>query len=203
MAIRFSPLLKTLLLVASISAGIANQSLGQQPSPAKSSRRSASEGTLGSNIVSATAIQPVAREQQSADDSADIEISVADFVQEPLSNEVHGDLDLKPLSQFRFQQVTEDVQPKDYFSNVKANSEMPSVSSHIVSWAPAGMVHRPFYFEEHNLERCGQTAPGIRQPSVSGRKFFLRGILFPLQTLWDRPRSLEGIDSNECNFFDE
>lgn len=202
---RVSPLLLMLLLATSVSGGFASTLHAQEHVPGSISCRRASKGSQGPMVVPVTSIEPTVKRQRSADTATPFQITAATTaMQDQLSNEQDTVAStLKPLSEIRFRPQCDDCLTKDFFADLNVNSELPAVSPHFKGWVPAGLVHSPLYFEEHSLERCGQTAPGIRQPFVSGTRFFARGILFPLQTRWNRPHALESTDSDECNFFDK
>ena len=54
------------------------------------------------------------------------------------------------------------------------------------SWLPTGLVHRPLYFDQHPLERHGQTC-GKLQPVVSWGHFLADLTLLPLRMAADHP----------------
>jgi hypothetical protein len=54
------------------------------------------------------------------------------------------------------------------------------------SWVPTGLVHRPLYFDQHPLERHGQTC-GKLQPVVSWGHFLADLTFLPLRMAADHP----------------
>ena len=201
---RIHPLLLASLTATFAFASLPDSLLAQESSIASNSRQLDRAEARPRIVLPAVSIQPIDDREGLAETRAPFHVTIAAPLQERRSNDQDSVYYTQtPLSKFQFVSEKDDVRPKDFFADLKVRSELPAVSQHEVSWVRAGMVHRPFYFEEHCLEQCGQTVPGIRQPFVSGTRFFVRGLFFPVQTLWNRPRALEAIDSTECNHFDE
>ena len=62
----------------------------------------------------------------------------------------------------------------------------------VFAWAAPRIRHQPLYFEDAQLERYGQTKGLIKQPFVSGFKFFRDAALLPLNAAIDCPGSCDG-----------
>ena len=62
----------------------------------------------------------------------------------------------------------------------------------VFAWAAPKIRYQPLYFEDVQLERYGQTTGLIKQPVVSGFKFFRDAALLPLNASIDCPGSCDG-----------
>ena len=62
----------------------------------------------------------------------------------------------------------------------------------VFAWAAPKIRYQPLYFEDAQLERYGQTKGLIKQPFVSGFKFFRDAALLPLNASIDCPGSCDG-----------
>ena len=62
----------------------------------------------------------------------------------------------------------------------------------VFAWAAPKIRYQPLYFEDAQLERYGQTRGLVKQPFVSGFKFFRDAALLPLNAKIDRPGSCDG-----------
>ncbi len=62
----------------------------------------------------------------------------------------------------------------------------------VFAWAAPKIRYQPLYFEDAQLERYGQTKGLIKQPFVSGFKFFRDAALLPVNASIDCPGSCDG-----------
>lgn len=60
------------------------------------------------------------------------------------------------------------------------------------AWAAPKIRYQPLYFEDAQLERYGQTKGLIKQPIISGFKFFRDAALLPFNAAKDCPGSCDG-----------
>jgi hypothetical protein len=85
-----------------------------------------------------------------------------------------------PLSEFRFTESQRDILPENYFLQRSQMAAAPLTGSHQFGWVPASKMHKRFYFEDPNLERCGISEGGWRQIARSAGKFGTVAVVFPL-----------------------
>lgn len=61
-------------------------------------------------------------------------------------------------------------------------------NSYEFNWAASGMLHKPLYFEDVNLERYGNSACPFIQPISSGVRFFATVPMLPYKMTLEPPR---------------
>ncbi len=100
------------------------------------------------------------------------------------------------------QEVNVDV--RDFYGQVPADESGALIAStqryyrstpkteKVFAWAAPKIRYQPLYFEDAQLERYGQTKGLIKQPIVSGFKFFRDAALLPLNASIDCPGSCDG-----------
>lgn len=96
----------------------------------------------------------------------------------------------KPLRSVRIVAATQETVPTSIADDLLGNSEPITISSSAEmlekpSRYTVGFCHRPLYFEELNLERCGQTY-GYATNAVSGFHFLTNTAMLPYRLATQR-----------------
>ena len=157
----------------------------------------------------------VAENAQGEDDTSNIRGAAEDIEQEPDDladlddQQEEDDDDLQPEPrQFgvwpkkSMQELSADV--RDFHGKVPADESGALIAStqrfyrgtakteKVFAWAAPKIRYQPLYFEDVQLERYGQTKGLVKQPLVSGFKFFRDAALLPVNASIDCPRSCDG-----------
>ena len=91
----------------------------------------------------------------------------------------------KPVTEITIQTNVDGIAPTDRARQLTDREPMISIAAFgagpiLPQRCTAGFVHRPLYFEQRNLERCGNGF-GFWQNAISGSQFLFRTALLPYQ----------------------